>query len=407
MKNTRRNLFLSGIINEHQEMSFVMDLPKEIQILNDAFKQSGHKLYIVGGAVRDVLLGKTPKDYDVTTVAKPEEVVNILNNYEIYNFPKGEAFGVVSAVINGEEFEIATFRSEKYDGSGRRPAEVEYSTIEQDSERRDLTINALYYDMEDKKIVDFHNGIEDIKNRRIRTVKEPEDRFYEDRLRVMRAIRLKHVIGGGLDEKTKKAILKYNEMPGVSNERIRDEFYSGLKKSKDSKLFLKDLYDFGIMKRMFPKLSLNINFLDSKNPILVVSFILKNNTSDLIISVLTEMKYNNEEKKAVKFLIDFLNLFSEFSKINYYLIDINNFSKLLSLKDSVKNIITKEGFLKWAKINNLNENIANKFYDFKELKIKDLPEVEDKIISGEIPAQSRELGLEIKNANFKRFINLI
>lgn len=400
-------MFLSGIINESQEMSFTIDLPKEIQILNNAFKQSGYKLYLVGGAVRDVLLGKTPKDYDVTTVAKPEEVVNILNNYEIYNFPKGEAFGVVSAVINGEEFEIATFRSEKYDGSGRRPTEVEYSTIEQDSDRRDLTINALYYDIEDKKIIDFHNGINDIENKRVRTVKEPEDRFYEDRLRVMRAIRMKHIIGGDLDEKTKKAILKYNEMPGVSNERIRDEFYSGLKKSKDSKLFLKDLYDFGIMKRMFPKLNLNTNFLDSKNPILVVSFILKNNTSDSIISVLTEMKYNNEEKKAVKFLIDFLNLFSEFSKINYYLIDTNNFSKLLSSKDSIKNIITKEDFLKWAKINNLNENIANKFYDFKELKIKDLPEVEDKIISGEIPAQSKELGLEIKNANFKRFINLI
>lgn len=400
-------MFLSGIINESQEMSFTIDLPKEIQILNNAFKQSGYKLYLVGGAVRDVLLGKTPKDYDVTTAAKPEEVVNILNNYEIYNFPKGEAFGVVSAVINGEEFEIATFRSEKYDGSGRRPTEVEYSTIEQDSDRRDLTINALYYDIEDKKIIDFHNGINDIENKRVRTVKKPEDRFYEDRLRVIRAIRFKHVIGGDLDKETKNAILKYNEMPGVSNERIRDEFYSGLKKSKDSKLFLKDLYDFGIMKRMFPKLNLNTNFLDSKNPILVVSFILKNNTSDSIISVLTEMKYNNEEKKAVKFLIDFLNLFSEFSKINYYLIDTNNFSKLLSSKDSIKNIITKEDFLKWAKINNLNENIANKFYDFKELKIKDLPEVEDKIISGEIPAQSKELGLEIKNANFKRFINLI
>jgi tRNA nucleotidyltransferase/poly(A) polymerase len=388
-------------------MSFTIDLPKEIQILNNAFKQSGHKLYLVGGAVRDVLLGKTPKDYDVTTAAKPNEVVKVLNNYGIYNFPKGEAFGVVSAVINGEEFEIATFRSEKYDGSGRRPTEVEYSTIEQDSDRRDLTINALYYDIEGQKIIDFHNGIEDIKNKKVRTVKEPEDRFYEDRLRVMRAIRFKHVIGGDLDDKIKKAILKYNEMPGVSNERIRDEFYSGLKKSKDSKLFLKDLYDFGIMKRMFPKLNLNTNFLDIKNPILVVSFILKNNTSDSIVSVLTEMKYNNEEKKVIKFLIDFLNLFSEFSKINYYLIDINNFSKLLSSKDSIKNIITKEDFLKWAKINNLNENIANKFYDFKELKIKDLPEVEDKIISGEIPAQSKELGLEIKNANFKRFINLI
>jgi tRNA nucleotidyltransferase/poly(A) polymerase len=407
MKNIRRNMFLSGIINESQEMSFVIDLPKEIEILNSAFKQSGHKLYLVGGAVRDVLLGKIPKDYDVTTAAKPEEVVNILNNYGIYNFPKGEAFGVVSAVINGEEFEIATFRSEKYDGSGRRPTEVEYSTIEQDSDRRDLTINALYYDIEEKKIIDFHNGIKDIENKKVRTVKEPEDRFYEDKLRVMRSIRFKHVIGGDLDEKTRKAILKYNEMPGVSNERIRDEFYSGLKKAKDSKLFLKDLYDFGIMKRMFPKLNLNTNFLNSKNPILVVSFIFKNNTSDSIISVLTEMKYNNEEKKAVKFLIDFLNLFNEFSKINYYLIDVNNFSKLLSSKDAVKDIITKEDFIKWAEINNLNKDLANKFYDFKELKIKDLPEVENKIISGEIPAQSRELGLEIKNANFKRFLNLI
>lgn len=407
MNKLRRNMFLSGIINESQEMPFVMDLPKEIQILNNAFKKSGHKLYIVGGAVRDMLLGKTPKDYDVTTAVKPNEVVKVLNDYGIYNFPKGEAFGVVSAVINGEEFEIATFRSEKYDGSGRRPTEVEYSTIEQDSDRRDLTINALYYDIEDQKIIDFHNGIEDIKNKKVRTVKEPEDRFYEDKLRVMRIIRFKHVIGGDLDNKTKKAILKYNEMNGVSNERIRDEFYSGLKKSKDSILFLRDLYDFGIMKRMFPKLNINTNFLDSKNPILVISFILKNNTSESIVSVLTDMKYNNEEKKSIKFLIDFLNLFNDFSKINYYLIDVNSFSKLLSHKESVKENINKDEFIKWADINNLSEDLANKFYDFKELKIKDLPEVENKIISGEIPSQSKELGLEIKNANFKRFINLI
>lgn len=407
MKNVIKNKVVSKFVNESKKISFVIDLPKEIQTLNDAFKQSGHKLYLVGGAVRDVLLGKTPKDYDVTTAAKPEEVVNILNKYEIYNFPKGEAFGVVSAVINGEEFEIATFRSEKYDGSGRKPTEVEYSTIEQDSDRRDLTINALYYDIEEKKIIDFHNGIKDIENKKVRTVKEPEDRFYEDRLRVMRAIRFKHVLEGDLDERVEKAILKYNEMLGVSNERIREEFYSGLKKSKDSKLFLKDLYDFGIMKRMFPKLNLNTNFLNSKNPILVISFILKNNTSDSIVSVLTEMKYNNEEKKVVKFLINFLNLFNEFSKINYYLIDVNNFSKLLYSKDVVKDIITKEDFIKWAEINNLNKDLVNKFYDFKELKIKDLPEVENKIISGEIPAQGKELGLEIKNANFKRFINLI
>lgn len=185
--NIIRNMFLSGIINESQEMSFTIDLPKEIQILNNAFKQSGYKLYIVGGAVRDVLLRKVPKDYDFTTAAKPEEVVNILNNYEIYNFPKGEAFGVVSAVINGEEFEIATFRSDET--KGRHPEVKIGVSIENDAARRDLRINALYYDIENSKIIDLVGGLDDLKNGVIQMVGNPQDRFEEDPLRILRFFR--------------------------------------------------------------------------------------------------------------------------------------------------------------------------------------------------------------------------
>jgi tRNA nucleotidyltransferase/poly(A) polymerase len=407
MNNVRRNMFLSGILKETKEISFKMDLPYEIEVLNNAFKDSGYKIYVVGGAVRDSLQKKTPKDYDVATEATPEEVVDILNKNNIDNFPKGEAFGVVSAIINGEEVEIATFRSESYDGSGRRPTEVKHSTIEQDANRRDLTINALYYDVDENKIIDFHGGVDDLLTGTIKTVGEPEERFYEDRLRIMRAIRFKNITGGDLDDKTKKAILKYSEMPGVSSERIRDEFYAGLKKSKEPKVFLNDLYNFGIMKRMFPKLNINTNFISSKNPILVVSFILKNNNVESVVSTLTEMKYNNEEKRAIKFLLDFLKLFTDFKKSESYLIDINSFSKLLTAKESIKDSVDEKDFIIWSEINKIDKNIAKSLYNFDKLKIKDLPEVQNKIESGQIPIQGKELGFEIDKANYERFLSLI
>ncbi len=407
MNSVRRNMILSGILKEQEEFSITMDLPKEIYKLNDAIKNSGHKLYVVGGAVRDFLEKKTPKDYDVATEANPEEVVKALNDAGIDNFPKGEAFGVVSAIINGEEFEIATFRSEEYDGSGRRPASVNYATIEQDAKRRDLTINALYYDIEDKKILDFHGGIDDIRRGKIKTVGNPEERFYEDRLRVMRAIRFKNVMGGDLDEETKRAILKFKDMLGVSNERIRDEFYSGLKKSKEPKVFLQDLYEFGIMERMFPKLNINPKFFNSHNPLLVISYILKNNDSNDVFQKLNDMKYHNDEKRAIKFLIDFINLFADFNKSESYLVDRNLFFKSLSAKENLKNLISESDLINWGKLNNINPILSKNFYDFEKLKISELPEIQTKIELGEVPSQGKQLGEEIDNANFERFLSLI
>jgi tRNA nucleotidyltransferase/poly(A) polymerase len=406
-------MIMAGILKESEEITYKMKLPEEIEVLNKAFKDAGHKLYVVGGAVRDAVLGKTPKDYDVTTKATPEEVVEILNNAGIRNFPKGEAFGVVSAIINGEEFEIATFRSESYDGSGRRPTEVEYSTIDQDSNRRDLTINALYYDIDENKIIDFHGGVEDIKGGRIRTVGNPEERFYEDRLRIMRAIRFKNITGGELDNQTKKAILKFKDMPGVSGERIRDEFYSGLKKSKDPKTFLSDLYDYGIMKRMFPDMNINTKFSDSREPILVVALLLKDNDPNKVYSSLTKAKYTNEEKKAIKFLLKYLNFFKEFnpmfvSDVRYKTIFMDSDSK------TVMDLLRERGALpygdilvEWSQLNGLSQRLAKIFNDFEEKKSKDIPEIQQKIEMGELPEKGREIGDEARRINFARFLSMI
>lgn len=107
-----RNMKIAGILKESVDLDYKLKLPSEIEIIKNAFSRLDYKIYVVGGAVRDALLNKVPKDFDLATNATPEEVKMILDKFGIKNFPKGEQFGVVSAIINGEEFEIATFRTD-------------------------------------------------------------------------------------------------------------------------------------------------------------------------------------------------------------------------------------------------------------------------------------------------------
>jgi tRNA nucleotidyltransferase/poly(A) polymerase len=307
----------------------------------------------------------------------------------------------MSAVINGEEFEIATFRKEEYDGGGRRPTNVEYSGIDEDAIRRDLTINALYYDLDKKKIIDLVGGVDDLKNGQVRTVGNPDDRFYEDRLRIMRAIRFKNVIGGDLDEKTKQAIFKYKDMPGVSNERIRDEFYSGLKKSKEPSNLLEDLRKFGIFDRMFPKMRINTNFQKGiRNPMLVISLLLKENKVQDVYKMMTEMKYTNPEKKSVQFLLRFKNFFENFDSSIATLEDAKEFEKLIGNRDSgINDNLSPDEFLEWSRINGINEKIAKSFLEFQPKTSKQMPELQEKGLSGQ------ELGFEVKRINLEYFLS--
>jgi tRNA nucleotidyltransferase/poly(A) polymerase len=287
-----RHIKMAGLLTE-TEMKFHIELPQEIKEIHEAFKRNGRKLYVVGGAVRDALIGKTPKDFDLTTDAEPDVVLDILNRSNIKSLPKGKQFGVVSAIINGQEFEIATMREESYqDGCGRRPTSVSFSSIEKDAMRRDLTMNALYYDIDKGSVIDLVGGIDDLKNKRIKTVGNPMDRFEEDRLRVLRAVRFAHRFGSKLDEKTQKAILYYKDLPGVSAERIRMEFISGLLSALNPEEYLEDYMQLKLFPSVFYAVNINPNFIKGlKDPALVIANLLKGNPVEKVMSSL-EKSFN-------------------------------------------------------------------------------------------------------------------
>ena len=183
-------------------------------------QNSGHEAYFVGGCVRDLLRGAEPGDYDIVTSAKPDEVYPLFPR----TVPVGMRFGVVIVVEEGHNYEVATFRSEKDYGDGRRPSHVEFTTAEDDIRRRDFTVNALLMDPLAGSIIDYVGGKEDIERRLIRTIGSAQERFAEDHLRMLRAVRFAANLGYEIDIETLDAIkLNAPAIHRISAERIRDE----------------------------------------------------------------------------------------------------------------------------------------------------------------------------------------
>jgi poly(A) polymerase len=188
-----------------------------VQRLRDA----GFAAYLVGGCVRDIVMGREPKDYDVATSAQPNQVVGIFPG----SLTVGAQFGVVVVPHEAGNVEVATFRSDGLYTDGRHPAHVVYAkTAEEDVLRRDFTINGLLYDPTEDKVLDYVGGQADIRGRRIRTIGDPYKRFSEDRLRMLRAVRFAARFGFELDAAAANAIRELaSEILLVSFERIRDE----------------------------------------------------------------------------------------------------------------------------------------------------------------------------------------
>ena len=188
-----------------------------VQRLRDA----GFAAYLVGGCVRDIVMGQEPKDYDVATSAHPNQVAGLFPGSQMV----GAQFGVV--VVSGEagNVEVATFRSDGLYTDGRHPAHVVYAkTAEEDVLRRDFTINGLLYDPAEDKVLDYVGGQADIRGRRVRTIGDPYKRFSEDRLRMLRAVRFAALFGFELDAAAANAIRELaGEIRLVSAERVRDE----------------------------------------------------------------------------------------------------------------------------------------------------------------------------------------
>lgn len=184
-------------------------------------REAGHQALFNGGCVRDIILGREPSDYDISTDATPEQVQQLFRK----SLPVGAQFGVVIVVEEDIQVEVATFRSDIGSADGRHPARVEFSASpEEDVRRRDFTINGLLLDPLDGKILDFVGGQADIKAHIVRAIGEPELRFEEDKLRMLRAVRFAARFGYAIEPRTFGAVRKLApQIHQVSQERVRDE----------------------------------------------------------------------------------------------------------------------------------------------------------------------------------------
>jgi tRNA nucleotidyltransferase/poly(A) polymerase len=280
-------------------------LPSDLMDISQMFKASGKDFYLVGGAVRDALMGKQPKDYDLATNALPDEVEAILQQNPEYKILElGKSFGIIKVLTpEGNEFEIATYRRDI--GKGRRPDAVEFTSMEVDAQRRDLTQNALFYDIERKEIVDYVGGIEDIQKGLVRTVGRPQDRFDEDRLRVLRALRFAARSDSRLDPATAQAIKDNNSLEGVSPERIRDEFLKGIKSAKSVVYFLGMISEFDLWSQILPGLRVDLDFTETRDELVQVALLLKDNDFKSVQNKLLDAKYTGDEIGRISYLIAF------------------------------------------------------------------------------------------------------
>ena len=227
-------------------------IPDILKKMNEIFAQHGYKAYLVGGAVRDMLMGKEPDDWDVTTDATPEQVMSIFRKV----IPTGIAHGTVTVHFMKNEIEVTTFRTESDYSDGRHPDKVEYTgNIEEDLSRRDFTINAIASYLGDGTITDPFHGRDDIKRKVIRTVGNPLERFSEDGLRPVRAVRFSAQLGFEIERETLKAISEpeiLKKTSGISLERFRDELLKLMKAEKPS-AGLKLMEESGILDIFIPE----------------------------------------------------------------------------------------------------------------------------------------------------------
>jgi poly(A) polymerase len=229
-----------------------MEARKIAEQICASLRNAGHQAFFNGGCVRDIIMGRSPSDYDISTDARPEQVQQLFPE----SISVGAQFGVVIVVEGGVQVEVATFRSDIGSADGRHPERVEFSTSpEEDVQRRDFTINGLLMDPVDGRILDFVSGQEDIHAKIIRAIGEPERRFEEDKLRMLRAVRFAARFGYTIEARTFDAIRKQAmEIRQVSQERIRDELSKMLTEGAARRAF-ELLDESGLLREVLPEIS--------------------------------------------------------------------------------------------------------------------------------------------------------
>lgn len=380
-----------------KRIPFNLEIPKDVWDLKKLFTDNDRKLFVVGGAVRDALTNKHIKDYDLSTDATPDEMRGFIpqsssdnkgskNKYTIIE--AGNIFPVVHLMTPDKgRYEIATFRVDM--GDNHRKPETRFATIEEDVKRRDLTMNALFYDLDTKEIVDLVGGIDDILNKRVRTVGEPSKRFEENQIRKLRAIRFTSRVGSNLDKAIEKSFAKNNSLDEEAQEAITEEFIKGVLQSQDTPEYLNMIFKFGFDEWIFKGIGAKPeSIVDTKDiSLIIASMARKMNGSNLRSHLKSVLKYPDTVAKRASFFVKFQS-FSE-----------DKLQELWKLnKDSAK--IT-EGEMKKAALLFESYNISEieAFFKFSpQANSEDLMKLGFK---------GKALGDEIKRINVEHFKTLL
>ncbi len=261
----------------------------------EKFNEAGYEAYFVGGCVRDYLLNDEFSDIDITTNALPDEVKQIFRK----SIDTGIQHGTVTILVDGDSFEVTTFRTEDDYIDHRTPEKVEFvSDLKEDLDRRDFTINAMALDS-NGKLYDYHCGERDLRNKVIKTVNNPNERFFEDALRMLRAFRFSSKLGFEIEENTLKAIKNNAELiKFVSIERIVNEFRK-LLTGRGNKRSLELLLDSNL-NNYIPFLDEISKIIDFSNYTFCQSLYILSKINDISFEKLKELKLSNKEIKQIK-----------------------------------------------------------------------------------------------------------
>ncbi len=287
-------------------MNVPLKYPTAVNEAVDALEASGFEIYIVGGCLRNVLMGKAPHDWDMTTSALPQETAEIFRTLGHRVIETGLKHGTVTVIIDGTPLEITTFRIDGSYSDSRHPDKVSFTrSLREDLIRRDFTVNAMAYS-EKKGLIGLFDGKSDLKAGILRAVGDPEKRFSEDALRILRAFRFSSEHGFVLEERTKEAVIKLRAgLVNISRERICSELYRILL-GENASFALKEILACGIMPYIFEEydnsFELDISFINAlpKNIAPRLGAILLNFPQDKAEKALSSLKTGNEDKSNSK-----------------------------------------------------------------------------------------------------------
>lgn len=368
-----------------------IQIPKDVKEIIDDIYLYGKEAFIVGGCVRDSIIGLKPNDYDITTSAKPKEVLEIFKESKIIE--TGIKHGTVTLIKSKSEYEITTYRIDGEYNDNRRPDYVEFTKdITRDLQRRDFTINAMAYNHK-IGLVDEFGGIKDINKKIIRTVGIAEERFNEDSLRIIRAVRFSSKLNFEIEKSTLDGIYKNMKLiKNVSVERIQQELSKILISDNPEKIYI--LYDAGLFKYIgFENIKINecdlIKLKNSKNDIVIrltiLIYLISNDKEGL--NLLEILKYPNKVKERCNILLNGINdnIQEDSLNIKIYLNKIG--------KDNLNDIIYTKNILK----KDLKDSKGN-IHDYEIIKIiKDIEEKKECYTLRDLKISGKDL----KNMNYK------